>query len=785
MPKSLVHAVMLLGSLLTSMGCGSSGSAGPGEDDVFSAEAFTDPPRELRPQTRWWWPGGAVEDSVLADQLRQLSDQGYGAVEIQPFMSGITRADLREDDRIRTVGQPAFLERLHTAACAAKELGLFWDLTMGSGWSTGAANLDEDAERQLIAAELTLSGPSSYVGPLPQATPPSWIESSNAVLPAIDGFDEALELVAVLGAEILDEPMDGPATLGAVVDLTSQTTDGRLQWEVPAGTHRVIAVYENRTLHFPAGAAYPGALEDARVIDHLDRRGVEAFIREELGAWIDAVQDCPPRAVFVDSFELVGELPWTTALSSKFETRFGYAVEPLLPFLFLDGGESEYVNLLAGTGDPRYRALDQRGARAREDYEKLRGASFSEELIATLRAWLHDRNIELRLQAHGGYADVLDAYGMADVPESESLFGGGSYDFLRLAASAAEVAGKRFASNETFPRTGALELREVDARILMGRAFSAGINRLVHHGNAYPYLHTDGQRWYPFHPLEESAFSTGPLDITFDIHPSADIWASLPSLNRWAARLSYALSRGSAVTEVAWLHPEQRAQNLLSFGVEPGAHESETSMALRQAGFSYARISRSALASSTSDSGVLRVGEAHFRALLVEGFSNGSPELLEGIDRAVKAGVPVVWMGAFPERADGLVDATARDAQVASLVGSLRSSVRIVSSADQIPNAITDDGVTPSLSPVDSAGLVFSVAHREVSGGDLYFLFNESYETRTDSLRIEAAFADAQLLDPETGAAAMAEIRDGILTITLPAARGMVMWLARDPSTGR
>ena len=431
MSKSLVYAAMLLGSLLTSMGCDSSGSAGPGEDEVFSAEAFADPPLGLRPQTRWWWPGGAVEDSVLADQLRELADQGYGAVEIQPFMSGITHADLREDDRIRTVGQPAFLERLHTAACTAKELGLFWDLTMGSGWSTGAVNLDEDAERQLIAAELTLSGPSSYVGPLPQAAPPSWIESSNAVLPAIDGFDEALELVAVLGAEILDEPMDGPATLGAVVDLTSQTTDGRLQWEVPAGTHRVIAVYENRTLHFPAGAAYPGALEDARVIDHLDRRGVEAFIREELEAWIDAVQDCPPRAVFVDSFELVGELPWTTALSSKFETTLGYAVEPFLPFLFLDGGESEYVNLLAGTGGPRYQAIDERGKRAREDYEKLRGDSFSQELITTLRTWLHDRDIDLRLQAHGGYADVLDAYGMADVPESESLYGGGSYDFLR------------------------------------------------------------------------------------------------------------------------------------------------------------------------------------------------------------------------------------------------------------------------------------------------------------------------------------------------------------------
>ena len=52
-------------------------------------------------------------------------------------------------------------------------------------------------------------------------------------------------------------------------------------WDVPAGTHRVFAIYENRTQHFPAGGAYPGAIEEARLIDHLDRRGAEAFLEQE------------------------------------------------------------------------------------------------------------------------------------------------------------------------------------------------------------------------------------------------------------------------------------------------------------------------------------------------------------------------------------------------------------------------------------------------------------------------------------------------------------------------
>jgi hypothetical protein len=762
------------------LGCGGSeNQSAIDDDDAFSVELFANPPAELGPQTRWWWPGGAVDDATLREQLGRFAELGYGAVEIQPFMSAVTNADLREDSRIRSVGDAAFLERLHTAACAAKGLGLFWDLTFGSGWSTGGVGLDDDGERQLIAAELTLTGPSSYSGPLPDAEPPAWIEVTNRVLPAIDGFDEELALVSVLAAEVIDEPQSPPATMGDIVDLTSQVDGGTLAWDVPAGTHRVFAIYENRTLHFPAGGAYPGEIEEARVLDHLDRRGVEAFLDQEFGAWIEAVADCPPRAVFVDSFELVGELPWTTAFGSKFEGSLGYEIEPLLPFLFLEGGESEYANLLLGEGPARYQATDERGVRAREDYETFRSSLFTEELIAPLFAWLHERSIELRLQSHGGYADILDAYGMADVPESEGLFGGGSYDFLRLSASAAHVGGKRYVSSETFPTLGALHLSLDEVRILMGRAFSAGINRLMHHGNAYPYVQQDGQRWYPFHPVKDSAFATGPLDLTFDIHPDAEIWGSLPALNRMAARLSYALSRGSPVAEVAWLYPEWRAENFPNFGVEPGAYESDTSIALRRAGFAYDRISRSALTASTSANAALQVGQASYQALLVEGVHAADPEMLQAIERAAAAGVPVIWVGDFPERADGLVDAQARDAMVSSLVESLRATVDIVSSREAIPAAISNAGVTPSLSPIDSVGLQMSVEHRQVSGGDVYFLFNESYEQRTDPLRIEGAFDEVLMLDPETGRPVATDLEGDLLIVTLPGARGAVLWVRR------
>ncbi len=770
--------VSTLTAIVLALGCADGDNPSDVDDDVFLPATFADPPDEFGPQARWWWPGGAVEDVTLREQLSEFAELGYSAVEIQPFMSAVTNADLSNDSRIRTVGDASFLERLRTAACGAQELGLAWDLTLGSGWSTGGASVGEDGSRQLVAAELTLTGPLSYQGSLPAAEPPDWIDDTNSILPAIAGFDEDATLVSVLAAEVLEESPGAPVVLGEVVDLSSSVEGSTLSWEVPEGTHRVFAIYENQTLHFPVGNAYPGPLEAARIIDHLDRRGVEAFVDREFGAWIDAVADCSPRAVFVDSFELVGELPWTTAFGTKFASALGYDITAMLPFLFLEGGESEYANLFV-IPSPRYRATDPRGLRAREDYEAFRGTLFAEELIIPLRTWLQDRGIELRLQAHGGYADVLDAYGMADVPESEGLYGGGSYDFLRLAASAGHVNGKRFVSSETFPSLGARQLTEDEARLLMGRAFSAGINRLMYHGHAYPYVHQDGQRWYPFHPLEDSAFSTAPLDLTFDIHPGAEIWAALPSLNRMAARLSYAMSRGAASSEVAWLYPDWEARNFVNSGVEPGAFESEISRALRRAGFSYVRLSRSTLAASTSDQGELRAGEASFNALLVENVEAIDPDVLQAVLDAADAGVAVIWMGDLPERADGLVDADSRDAMVAALLDRLQSDIRIVASADEIPAAIAEAGVLPSLSPLSSDGLRMSVAHRRVAGGDLYFLFNESYQEQTDQFRIEGEFSDARLFDPDTGEALETSVEGDVLTVTLAGARGVLLSLLR------
>ncbi len=324
-----------------------------------------------------------------------------------------------------------------------------------------------------------------------------------------------------------------------------------------------------------------------------------------------------------------------------------------------------------------------------------------------------------------------------------------------------------------------LNLTELQTRILMGRAFSAGINRLMHHGNAYPYSHQDGKRWYPFHPREGSVFTAGPLPISSDLHPGAEIWSSLTALNREAARLSYALSRGTDVSEVAWLYTHWEADNFPSFDIGPGAFESELSTALRRAGYTYDRVSRSALAGSISGDAVLQVGEASYRALLVDELDTADPAVLEAIERAIEAKVPVIWMGDFPERATGLVDAANRDATVGGIVARVRTAVSAIGSAVEVAAQLASRGVRPSLSPISGGELTVSLQHRLVDNGDLYFLFNESDERLSRQLRVEGEFSEGSLLDPATGDVIVDALDGNVVRVELAPGRGAVLWVAR------
>ena len=167
-------------------------------------------------------------------------------------------------------------------------------------------------------------------------------------------------------------------------------TGGTLTWEIAAGDPSGLCGVREPNTALSSGKRVPRRSRTrARARPPRQPEAYEAFLEQEFGAWIEAVADCPPRAVFVDSFELVGELPWTTAFGSKFNELLGYDVEPMLPFLFLEGGESEYLAFLQRRGErplPSVRRAGRPSARRLRGHPRRRYSA--EELIGTLHSWL-------------------------------------------------------------------------------------------------------------------------------------------------------------------------------------------------------------------------------------------------------------------------------------------------------------------------------------------------------------------------------------------------------------
>src|SRR5580765_6731422 len=98
--------------------------------------SFAAPPADSRIMMRWWWFGPAVTEPEIERELQAMKAGGIGGVEVQPVYpvalddpgAGIRNLPYLSDE---------FIEALRFAAEKARELGLRFDLTLGSGWPYG------------------------------------------------------------------------------------------------------------------------------------------------------------------------------------------------------------------------------------------------------------------------------------------------------------------------------------------------------------------------------------------------------------------------------------------------------------------------------------------------------------------------------------------------------------------------------------------------------------------------------------------------------------------------
>lgn len=748
---------------------------------AWSDRVWVDPPQSCRPLVRWWWPGGQITTTGITAELQLLGRLGFGGVEIQPFAFGITE-DAAVTTKVRSVGTDPFLEKLNHALSEAQKGSLHTDLTISSGWGLGGL-LDCIActTHQLLMEEFDVEGPVQLDRPLPKPQSTPYQTNFVGKLLGLTGpVDPSMELQAVLAARLLrlegSDTVSTAVLTGEMLDLSESVRDGRLSVSVPDGTFRIFVIYGNRTNTRLAGAAYPGDPAAFRTVDHLDEAGLNAFRRSYLDLLIGGLH-LPPRHYFVDSFEFLADLPWTPSFLESFAAAKGYDLTPYLPLLFDHGGDFSFAEL----GQPRAH-LPGISKRVREDYRDVRANLFRTELLEPLLETIHASGAGIRLQALGGYGDYLDTFAAVDVPEAEDFGLRGNYDFLKLASSAAHVAGRHRSSNEAFvkrlPDSGARGLGEDAYHWLAGGAFASGINQLVYHGRAYPFVDASGEPWYPFERLQ----------VTTRLDESNPIWPRLPHLNATFARLTYAMTRGRADTRVAWLMTGVRPPELDGdWPDHPGPYPEISPIArvLRQNVIGYDRVSRRQLVSSgkVCESRAC-IGVTAYDLVLVDPGAVASLDWLRRLEDFAAAGVPVVLVGAEPERARGLSEARSRDSSVHRAMERLRdlSAYHRVADVRELRVLLEDLLATRLVRPVAPSDWPFASSGRALEDEYVLLIFNGWDSPRSAVAEVgDAHFGEIMVLDPENPSSVqrMAPSAHGRIVLAVPGRRSLVLRFRR------
>lgn len=325
-------------------------------------------------------------------------------------------------------------------------------------------------------------------------------------------------------------------------------------------------------------------------------------------------------------------------------------------------------------------------------------------------------------------------------------------------------------------------------RLLAGRAYSAGINRIVHHGVPYPYTRADGETWYPF----SGGFGrilAGPMPMSSQI--DAEALTKVAPLNAMLSRLSVAMSTGKPAASVAWLRAEPLYPDAPSFQIgriDPHANESTTTRALRARGLSHDRVSRRMLATADIDEGRVKIGARRYRAILLDPMQTAEPELLEAIAAIGEAGTPVIALGALPTRATGLRDAQARDARVSKAVTRIEAIATPAASEASLAKALAERVPAEWAGPAPGTTFEVSLDRRRATEGEIMLVVNESWSPSTSRFVFDRSARNLQLWDPATGTRELlrtsVEAGDAIEIELGPAESKILTW-SKAPDVGQ
>lgn len=253
------------------------------------------------------------------------------------------------------------------------------------------------------------------------------------------------------------------------------------------------------------------------VVDHLSAKAFQNYAQRMGNALMPALRG-NVSGLFCDSWEVETRYLSTPGFEDKFLERYGYKI-------------SDYKDSLYSNSEP-YRSV-------RYDYMKLISEYTIDNFYKHFTRISHELGAYSRAQCSGAPCDIISAYSVIDIPESEALLFEPS--FSNIVASAASLSGKNIVSSETFtclygwPDNHHSEEQTADLKLLVDALFANGVNHIIWHGKPYNIKDHDTTKFY----------------ASVHVGKSGSLAEELPVFNKYIETVTSFMKKGRNYSEVA------------------------------------------------------------------------------------------------------------------------------------------------------------------------------------------------------------------------------------------
>jgi len=323
------------------------------------------------------------------------------------------------------------------------------------------------------------------------------------------------------------------------------------------------------------------------VIDHLSQKNYQPYFDRLLKAF-PRPKTKLPTAYFIDSWEVETEKLWCDGFEKDFLRKFKYDILPSMDSIYSPnkrGNLYDYMSLISEKVIKFYRDFD---------------------------STLNSVGILSRGQVSGAPCDLISGYATLDIPEGESMLF--EPEFNAIPASAALLADKNIVSSESFtciygwPNDYIRQEQTADLKLVADALFANGINRIIWHGKPHNPKGQDSVNFY----------------ASTHIGSKSNLASEIIPFNKYLETVSGYMQKGFSYSDIAVYLP---TEDTWCAGIMPKEKQFIWAWGYYEmryvyfpdelAGYNPTWINHEFLEKATVNKGVLKIGNANYKALYI------------------------------------------------------------------------------------------------------------------------------------------------------------------------